>query len=131
MATHRLINRLCGHLRAFRSAKAGNVMFTFALATVPLVGAVGAAVDYSRANSDRAAMQAAVDATALMLSKGAAGMTQAQLNSQATAYFNANFSRTDVTNLAVTPIYTSQNGTQLVLTATGTVKTTFMKVLGL
>jgi Flp pilus assembly protein TadG len=31
------------------------------------MGFVGAAVDYSRANSDKAAMQAAIDATALML----------------------------------------------------------------
>ena len=38
---------------------------------IPLVGAVGAAVDYSRANSVRTAMQAALDSTALMLSKDA------------------------------------------------------------
>ena len=37
---------------------------TFALATIPLIGFVGAAVDYSRANSAKAAMQAALDATA-------------------------------------------------------------------
>ena len=34
-------------------------MITFALATVPVIGFVGAAVDYSRANSDKTAMQAA------------------------------------------------------------------------
>ena len=38
---------------------------------VPLIGAVGAAVDYSRANAVRTAMQAALDSTALMLSKDA------------------------------------------------------------
>src|SRR5258707_5355266 len=44
---------------------------SLALGLVPLVGAVGAAVDYSRANSVRTAMQAALDSTALMLSKDA------------------------------------------------------------
>lgn len=56
-------------LRSFRSAKRGNVTVTFALATLPIVGFVGAAVDYSHANSVRTAMQAALDSTALMLSK--------------------------------------------------------------
>jgi hypothetical protein len=36
-----------------------------------MVGFVGAAVDYSRANSVKIAMQAAIDATALMLSRDA------------------------------------------------------------
>ena len=59
-------------LRAFRVARAGNVAITFAFATLPIIGGVGFAVDYSRANSVKAAMQAALDSTALMLSKEAA-----------------------------------------------------------
>jgi len=58
-------------VRTFRHAKAGNVMLTFALALLPLVGFVGAAVDYSRGNSAKAAMQQAIDATGLILSKDA------------------------------------------------------------
>ena len=38
----------------------GNVTMTFALALIPLIGGLGAAVDYSRANSARTAMQAAL-----------------------------------------------------------------------
>ena len=45
--------------RRFGIAEEGNVVITFALATIPLVGVVGTAVDYSRANSVKAAMQAA------------------------------------------------------------------------
>ena len=66
MAIQSLINRLRTRLRAFGKDKDGHVVLTFALATIPIIGFVGAAVDYSRANSDRAAMQAAIDATALM-----------------------------------------------------------------
>jgi Flp pilus assembly protein TadG len=37
----------------FRRHDRGNVMITFALAIIPVIGAVGAAVDYSRGNSRR------------------------------------------------------------------------------
>ena len=60
-----------------RNAKAGNVVITFAL-TIPIIGFVGAAVDYSRANSAKASMQAALDAAAFTLSKEAQGLTTAQ-----------------------------------------------------
>jgi Flp pilus assembly protein TadG len=124
------LQRLFDGLQRFRSAKGGNVIIPFTLLLVPILGAVGAAVDYSRANSDKAAMQAAVDATALMLSKNAATLTTAQINQQATNYFTSLFSRTDVTNMVISPTYTTSGGTQIVLTATGMVGTTFMKVLG-
>ena len=107
-----------------------NVLLTFSLALLPIMGFVGAAVDYSRANSDKAAMQAAVDATALWLSKNAATMTTAQLNQNATNHFNAVFTRTDVANIVITPTYTTSNGTQLVVTGAGSVATKFMGVVG-
>src|SRR5437016_6667748 len=100
----------------FRKCSSGNVLLTFTLALVPIMGALGAAVDYSRANSDKAAMQAAVDATALMLSKDASSMTSSQLTQNATSYFNALFTRTDVTNVAITPVYTTSGGSQIVVT---------------
>ena len=68
--------------RHARQANGANVTVTFALATVPLVGFVGAAVDYSHANSVKAAMQAAVDGTALMLSKQAASMNEVRYPDQ-------------------------------------------------
>ena len=58
-----------------------------ALAAIPLIGAVGAAVDYSRANSARTAMQAALDVTALMLSKDAQTLSTEQLGPKATDLF--------------------------------------------
>jgi Flp pilus assembly protein TadG len=130
MTIQSLINRLRNRLQTFRKDKNGHVVLTFALATIPIIGFVGAAVDYSRANSDKAAMQAAVDATALMLSKTASTLTQAQLNSKATSYFNALFNRTDVNSIMITPVYTTSGGSQIVVTGTGTVPTTFTKVLG-
>ena len=63
-----------------------NVVLTFALSTVPIFALVGVAVDYSRANSAKASMQAAVDATALMLSKEITALTSTQVNEKANAY---------------------------------------------
>ncbi len=47
----------------------GNVAVLFGIALVPILSFVGAAVDYTRANSARSSMQAALDSTALMVSK--------------------------------------------------------------
>ena len=59
------LDKWCRPLRQFCGAKRGNVMLTFALTLVPLMGAVGAAVDYSRANNFRSQLQAAADAAAV------------------------------------------------------------------
>lgn len=125
-----LFPRLRDGLRAFRSDKSGNVMITFALAMVPIIGFTGAAVDYSRANSAKASMQAALDSTALILSKDAQTLTAAQLNTKALEYFKANFNRPEVQDIVVTPVFTQpQTGNfTLNLTSSGTVKTTFTGV---
>ena len=69
MTTKAMIDRFVDTMRAWRRANAANVTVMFALTTVPIVGFVGAAVDYSQASSVKVAMQDAADATALMLAK--------------------------------------------------------------
>ena len=86
-------------LNAFRRANSGNVAITFALATLPLIGTVGFAVDYSHANSVKAAMQAALDSTALMLSRDAATLTSSDLQTKAKSYFDALFTRPEAKNV--------------------------------
>ncbi len=61
----------------------GGVAPMLAMAAIPLMGAVGVAVDYTRANATRTAFQAALDSTALTLSKTAA--TDSANNLQTTA----------------------------------------------
>ncbi len=130
MAIKHLSAKLAKAVQGFSGADGGNLAMMFALAVVPIMGLVGAAVDYSRANSDKAAMQAAVDATALMLSKNVSTLTTAQISQEATNYFNALFTRSEVTNVVLTPTYTNNNGSQVVITATGTLATKFMKIMG-
>ena len=65
-------------LTSFRKNTGGNVALTFAAVAIPLIGCVGTAVDFSRANSVKASMQAALDSTALMLSKNISTLNQDQ-----------------------------------------------------
>ena len=98
-----------------------------------MIGFVGAAVDYSRGNSAKAAMQSAVDSTALMLSKEAQTLTTAQLNTRRPTPSSRRCSTGPTsTNLVVTPTFT-ESGTgsyKLTLAATGTVPTSFTKLIG-
>ena len=87
-----------------------SVMPMLALAALPVFGAVGAAVDYSRVNATRTAFQAAIDATALMLSKEAPNLTGGQMSSKASAYFNALFVRPEAYNVSITPQFSCCSG---------------------
>jgi Flp pilus assembly protein TadG len=117
-------------LRHFLKDRRGGITPMFALAIIPVFGLIGAAVDYSRANSVRTAMQAAADATALMLSKDASSLTASQLSTKATAYFQALFNRSEAKNLAITPVYSTTGGSQLTITASASVDSSFMKLMG-
>jgi Flp pilus assembly protein TadG/uncharacterized protein YegL len=56
---------LIQQLLRFRQDSAGNVALIFGLALLPLMGAVGAAVDYSLASRQRAVIQSALDTAML------------------------------------------------------------------
>jgi Flp pilus assembly protein TadG len=118
-------------LQSFCDARAGNVAITFALATLPIIGGVGFAVDYSRANQVKVAMQAAIDSTALMISKEAAKDTANQLQTNATNYFNALFTRFNESTATISATYTTQGGTQVVINGTAVVPTALLGVIGI
>ena len=81
----------------FVADQRGGVAPMFALAIVPIIGLVGAAVDYSRGNAARTAMLASLDATALMLSRDAADHGRRRRSPpRRHRYFNAQFNRPEV-----------------------------------
>ncbi len=114
----------------FLDDERGSVLPLLGLAAIPVFGLIGASVDYSRAAAVQTAMQAAVDSTALAMAKGAAGSTAAQLQTDAQAYFNALFTRTDAAPPTVAVNYTTNGGSQVAVTATSSVKTMFMGIMG-
>ena len=85
--------------RRFLSANKGNVAVTFTIAAIPVIGFVGAAIDYSRANMARSSMQAAMDSTALMLSKdlssGKIASDTGTISTTAQKYFTALYTNKD------------------------------------
>ncbi|MBX9843641.1 MAG: pilus assembly protein [Xanthobacteraceae bacterium] len=125
-----LFDRFRTLVRELRTANGANVTITFAIATIPVIGFVGAAVDYSHGNSVKAAMQAAVDSTALMLSKQASRLNQSDIQAKADAYFKALFNRPEATGVAVTATYTTSGGSKVVVAANANVKTNFMGLMG-
>ena len=125
-----LLVRIRRHAAALRTATTANVTVTFAFAVIPIVGLVGAAVDYSHANAVKVALQAAADGTALMLSKSAASLTQSDLQPKGAAYFKALFNRPEATGLIVTTTYTTTGGSKIVVGATANVKASFMGLMG-
>jgi len=125
-----MLSRFRQLVREFRTADAGNIAITFALATLPVIGGVGAAVDYSHANSVKAALQSALDSTALMLAKEAATEDSATLNANALKYFQALFTRPEARNITVTATYTSTGGSQVVVNGAADVPTSFMGIMG-
>ncbi len=56
-----IFRHIGGAARRFVGANRGNVAVIFAIASVPMISFVGAAIDYSRANAARSSMQAALE----------------------------------------------------------------------
>ena len=91
-------------MRRFWSNREGNFAMLFAIAIVPIIGAMGVAVDYSLANSYRTDVQKALDTTALALSK-IMPADQAVLDDLGNKYFAANMGPHTLSslNLVITP----------------------------
>jgi Flp pilus assembly protein TadG len=123
---------LRGHVLRLTQDARGNIAVTFALTLLPIMGFIGAAVDYSRANNSRAAMQAALDNTALMLAKDAANLSPAQITQKANAYFTAMYNHPEAKSVTVSATYTANgpSGSTVKLDGSGYIDTNFMKVVG-
>src|SRR5262245_25335566 len=128
--TNRLIAKLRGACRRFAGATDGNTVVVFALAFIPLMGLTGAAVDYGQASRLQTAMQAAADATALMVAQSAAAQTDTAVQTATNNYYRAIFSNPTAENLAVTGTYSNTNGSTVLVSATATYKTSFMGIMG-
>lgn len=130
-------------LGRFGRDQRGNIAVTFAIAAIPLLAAVGCAVDYSTATRIKAQLQSAADAASVgSLAVGSPAYVAAgQMGSSgpvpegvtdASNIFNANINGlTGFTNLQVTPTVTKTN-TNLTskVTFTAQVPTTFVKLIG-
>lgn len=125
------LRRLVRSIKALASDDRGNVAMIFGLSLIPLIGFLGAAIDYSRANNARTAMQAALDSTSLMLSKDATKLSPADLTTKASGYFNAIFKHPEAESISVNATYGYSGMHKIDMTSTADVPTAFMRVLGI
>ncbi len=106
----------------------GNVAIVFALALVPLLLAIGCAIDYSRAMNAQATLQNAADAAVL-----AAGASDKISNTDVTALVNQYLAgnKFDLKLKAVNAVSITPSGTAgISLHLAGEVSTTFMSLAG-
>lgn len=118
------VRKLVAH---FRPAEQGQVLLTFSLAVIPITAAVGAAVDYSRASSVKAAMQGALDSAMLSVATENAG-GNGDVSSALITRFKAVLRRPEAQNVQLTGSYDSTGA--LSAEATATVPADFFGLLG-
>jgi Flp pilus assembly protein TadG len=124
--------RLRRAISRFRGDLSGNIAVIFGIAILPVLGFVGAAVDYSRVNLARSAMQGALDSAVLMVSKNAPQLNAEQITTQATSYFNALYT-VQVGDPQLSFIYTPPGPGRLAsvaATSSGDVSVPFMGMVG-
>ena len=117
-----------GALARFARDRKAGVALMFGILALPCLAAVGAAVDFSRASASKAAMQGALDATALAMVKQIASGSSP---SDAQSLFAARFAHPEVQNVTVTSdISSSGQGTTVAVRGRGTIDTAFMRIMG-
>ncbi|UPJ46356.1 TadE/TadG family protein [Bradyrhizobium sp. 200] len=129
-----LFRRIRAAACRFAGANEGNIAILFGIAVIPIISFVGAAVDYTRANSARSSMQAALDSTALMLAKDLTEGTiqTSQISEKADAYFKALYTNNEAKSLSINATYTQNagNGSTIQVNGSGNIETGFMRVVG-
>jgi Flp pilus assembly protein TadG len=114
-------------LRRFLKSREGNVAIIFGLSAIPLIAAMGAAVDFSRAYQFRSMTQDALDAAALAANRLIGIKSETEIRAEAARFYAANTMR--VPNA---PPYTMEiDGSEVTLTAELHVDTFFTGLVGL
>lgn len=118
---------------SFRACNRGNIAIMFGIATMPVMLAIGGAVDYSFANQVKARLDAAADAASLAaVSQTAMAGTTNSAKSLATSLFNGQadlVKRVTVDSVTVS-VTESNNVRTAVVTYTAKMTTAFMGLAG-
>jgi Flp pilus assembly protein TadG len=113
----------------FRRHQGGNAAIMFSFAMLPTMLAGGAVVDYSRATSVRAEMQAAVDSAALGVARDGAAMSDSEIQVHGRRFFDANFMT--ASDITISTFSVVRQGKVITVTAKGAVKTATLGVVAL
>lgn len=119
-----------GVLKRLLGSASGNVAMTFAIAVVPILLGIGAAVDMIRVNNAESVLQAAADAAALA-GGASTKTTDAEIIEIASQYLGANGASTVVETLDVEDLINDSANGKFSVTLQGKVKTTFLALAGI
>src|SRR4051794_30591237 len=114
-------------LRLFGRDERANVAMLFGLSMVPIVGLVGAGIDYSMSSALRTRLQVATDTTALALAQQTNKMTDAQLRDFAEKTIKAEMGDLPV---HVDSLNISNGRTEVVMNTSSHYLTNFMGLVG-
>ncbi|HEY5795788.1 MAG TPA: pilus assembly protein [Bosea sp. (in: a-proteobacteria)] len=117
-------------LSRFGKDASGNVGLMFGLVALPMIGIAGAAVDYARATSARASLNAAVDSAALMVAREATKLTDSELKTRAEALIRANLAGNADAKLGTYTVSINRTARTVNVTANTAVDTSLTKVIG-
>ena len=128
MGKHLTFTHAVRYLGVFKRDKRGNFATIFALALIPILVAMGAAVDISRAYVVQSRLRSALDAAGLAVGT-ATGKTSTEVQNIAQAYFDANY---PAEKLGVPgTINVVDNGDTVDLSVTAELPTTIMHIVGI
>ena len=116
-------------LKRFNQDERGATAVIFSLSLLPVMGLMGAAVDYSRATSARSQLQSAVDAAALQLTREAPKLTDAQLTTRGQDIIKS-LVKAHAKQFTTDTIVVTRGEKTLKINAKAHVDTAIMKVMG-
>lgn len=115
-------------LAGFGGATKANVAMIFGLSLVPMTVAAGAGLDLARGMLVHSELISALDAAALAVG-GTPGLTQAQMQTLAQQYFNANY-KVDSSYGTPSAVTVTVSGQSIKVSASDPMPTTLMNVVG-
>ena len=128
-----MVRRLGAIFAAFRRQSGGNVALMFGLAAIPIILAVGAAVDYSFANRTKTVLDGIADATSLSaVGQSALAISAGKEQKDAVKFFKAQAASLKRGSLGTVKVKVKDdsNGRTAVVTYTASVPTAFMGLVG-
>jgi Flp pilus assembly protein TadG len=121
------VKNLC---RRFGSDRAGNIAMTFAIVSVPLLGAMGAGVDYIRALNLHRELQGNLDAALVAAVKDIGTKDETALKLQLANWLAADATVSGSYTLDTDKVVIDKSTSGITARVTANVDTTFMRVMG-
>lgn len=116
--------------RRFMMDRAGNIAMTFAVVSIPLLGAMGAGVDYMRALNMHREIQANLDAALVAAIKDVGTKDDDAIKQQLANWLAAEASVSGSYELDINSVSIDTSNQKVTATVRANVPTTFMRILG-